>query len=68
MGPGLRRDDEWNVGLGLQLRSTCGSVIRDFDQVLVGVADIDGLDRADGAGARAGTRNDRDVAALQMRR
>src|SRR5437763_8657230 len=43
------------------------SVIGDFDQVLVGVADIDGLDRADCAGARAGAGYDRNLAALQMR-
>src|SRR5437764_14691768 len=43
------------------------SVIGDFDQVLVGVADIDGLDRADCAGARAGAGYDRNLAMLQMR-
>src|SRR5207248_7217081 len=43
------------------------SVIGDFDQVLVGVADIDGLDRADCAGARAGPGNDWNLAMLQMR-
>src|SRR5215475_3343776 len=42
------------------------SVIRDLDKVLVGVADVDGLYRADGAGARAGTGNDRHAAMPEM--
>src|SRR5690242_2709074 len=43
------------------------SVVGDLDQVLVGVADIDGLDRANRTGARAGAGNDRNLAMLQMR-
>src|SRR5438477_8665598 len=41
-------------------------IIRDLDQVVVGVADIDGLDRADSAGARAGPGDDRNAEAPEM--
>src|SRR5437870_2462065 len=47
--------------------SAFGSVIRDLDQVLVGVADIDGLDGADRTGARPGPGDDRHAAAREMR-
>src|SRR5690242_9910519 len=48
-------------GTGLPL------VIRDFDEVLVGVADIDGLHCADSAGARPGAGDDRHAAIPEMR-
>src|ERR1700726_2113415 len=43
------------------------SVIRDLDQVLVGVADIDGLDRADRARAWSRPGHDRHAALREMR-
>src|SRR4051794_4696591 len=42
-------------------------VVRDLDQVLVRVANVDRLDRADGAGAWSRPGDDRHVALLQMR-
>src|SRR5438034_1065902 len=44
-----------------------GSIIRDFDEVVVGIADIDRLDRADGAGARSRPGDHRDTAFLEVR-
>src|SRR5947207_10793987 len=43
------------------------SVIGDFDEVVVGIADVDGLDRSDRAGARPGTGDDRHAAMPEMR-
>src|SRR5262249_21750094 len=43
------------------------SIIRDLDEVLVRVADIDRLDRPDGAGARSRSGDDRHLATLQVR-
>ncbi len=52
---------------GKRLRERRGAlVIRDLDEVLVGIADVDRLDRADGAGARPRPGDDRHPAALQM--
>src|SRR6516164_9969650 len=42
------------------------SIVRDLDEVLVGVADINRLDRADGTGPRSGSSHDRHAALFEM--
>src|SRR6516165_11795901 len=68
--PGPPIPDARSVSLACSSRRQSrinGSIVRDLDEVLVGVADIDRLDRADRPGARSGTRDDRHAASFEMR-